>query len=166
MKKDDIEFFKAFNKRVPYPMIVTVEPKKLSLTQILTAQSRAEVMWEVFYPINENKMLMGFVVDGLTYSIEVFPDQYHEQKDSFFIERIRKELKEIVSGKEKFYFSEIDEESDDKKEIEKLTSDILDDYKKIKPKVMHFRFKEKNFVIVGIDGAHLAKSTVYICNKK
>jgi hypothetical protein len=166
MNKDDIELFKIFNKRVHYPMIVTIEPRKLSLSQLLSAQSRAEVVWQQFYPINEDKMLMGFVVGDLTYSIEVFPDQYHEQKDSFFTDRIHREIKEIISGKEKFYFIENNEETDDKREIARLTSEILDDHKNSKPIVYYYRLKAKEFIIVGLDKAHLARTIIYICNKK
>lgn len=165
MQKDDIEFFNMLNKHVPCPMIVTERPKKIGLMNLLNMQTRNELIWSSFYPTNQDRILVGFTVEGLTYYIEITPDQCNEQVDSFFLNKIRKEIKEIMSGKEEFYFSEINRE-DDKKEVNKLTSTMLSKHKLSKPKVTYFRFKEKEYVIVGLDGPHLARTTIYISNKK
>lgn len=166
MHKDDIEFFGMLNKHVPCPMIVTERPKRIGLMNLLNMQTRNELIWSSFYPINQDRILIGFTIEGLTYYIEITPDQCNEQVDSFFLNKIRKEIKEIMSGREEFYFSEIIREEDNKKEINRLTSIIISKHKLSKPKVSHFKFKEKDYVIVGLDGPHLARTTIYISNKK
>lgn len=166
MHKDDIEFFSMLNKHIPCPMIVAERPKKIGLMNLLNMQTRNELIWSSFYPSNQDRILVGFTIERLTYYIEITPDQCNEQVDSFFLNKIRKEIKEIMSGKEEFYFSEIIREEDEKKEVNKLTSIILDKHKLSKPKVSYFSVKDKNYVMVGLNGPHLARTTIYISNKK
>lgn len=164
MNKDDQEFLKILNKRVNLPMIVdSIIYDPYSLTGVVNAAFRTEAIWGKFFPINEDMMLMPFGIGNREYSIEVSIESYDDVPDSVFINRIRKEIKEIMSSSEKFYFTKLTGKVKVNDEIKKLKEIVLKENPSWKPIHIEWSSPDK-YVIVGKDKSHLARTTIFIAN--
>ena len=164
MNKDDLELFGSFKKRNPLKMILQDEYKKYSLTEMVQSSFMAEAVWGFYYPINEDKMLMSYCVNGYAYSIEITSEQYDDTDDSVFIERIKKEIKFIKENTEKFYFFQVKNGVDSKKSTQRIMKEFKSDHKDGCPIRSLFKIKKGEYIMVGKDKGHLARTTIFIAN--
>lgn len=166
MKKDDEDFLNAINKRANLRMIVdSVRYDANGLVGIVAASFRSELIWKGFFPVKENMMLMPFSIGNREYSIEVSTNTYDEVPDSVFINKIMREIKEIMSGKEKFYFTKLTNKVSVKDEVKRLSGVILNDSPSSRTQVSIEWSCPERYVIVGKDKSHLARTTIFIANK-
>jgi hypothetical protein len=167
MNKDDQELFKSFTKRVHFPMVIDTYPMNMDLvSSIVSVSFRADAIWENFYPVNQDKMVVPFKVDGYFYALEVDPTSYDNSSDETFIKRIKNEVKKILSEKEQFYFMKLKKDQLLKDAKADLKKSVSKENPKWKLQFTDVTIKNKKYIIAGKDRAQLARTIIYIANKK
>ena len=186
MNKDDQEFFAAIKKGTRLPLIVSEfndknSSSKTSYRVIDNLLRNDNKHWKMFYPTNNKKILLPMKLedkDKIFYATEMDIDILLDLEISEvsiektldgILNRARKEVKWILAEEETYYYIELLDKKDKNYYgncLEFTTKLMREDNKSPRMKIASviYNLNGTDWLIVGKDRAHLARTTIFIAN--
>lgn len=167
MNKDDMELFNKIKERIYYPILISKKIAEANTVEdLLESIDDVDYRWNLFYPSNENKIVSSFPYKNLWYSVETIPIIVLNDKIvNTYTNKIKKEVNEILCGKEAYYYKKLNNK-DNVKEVEKILKESIS---KANPNQESFEFLVYElggfkYAMAGKNKPHLSRTAVYFSN--